>query len=585
MKFATALLAFVFLFSSSALAQDDVQVAPKHEFRSAWIATAVGLDFPRGSTASQQEANLRSMIRNMKTMGMNAVVFQISPRGDAYYQSDRLPWARRLSGTMGADPGWDPLAVAIEESHRLGMELHAWYNVGKIGDIGSADLQDSGEPRHLYFTDPELIVEIGSEVWLNPGIPEAREWAVANVMEIVRNYDVDAVHFDFIRYGASSYPGDSQLRDEHDPGMNISAWRRENITRFATAAYDSIKAEKWWVKVGSAPLGHYKESGGWGANLAYYQVYQDSRRWLDEGKHDYLAPQIYWGIGSSSDAPQFEWLVDDWMGETYGRHIYVGTAPYKPNVLSELPAQIDTTRAHGAHGQVHFRYDFISSAPFGGRYATEAVVPPMQWLNMVAPPAPEAVAYQWSETDTTLLEISWDAPEVDEAAVPARFFAVYRVESEVEPDFEEVVQNPANLFSVTGETFVTDRPLADATFHYYVTSLSPNNVESSAEASVVVEGRVVSNERETPVAFELRQNYPNPFNPTTAIEFAVERPGEVSLRVFNVLGQEVAVLVNGTIPAGSHTAQFDADGLSSGTYFYVLEAGGRTATRAMMLLK
>ena len=567
------------------------QDPPKHEFRSAWVATALGLDYPPSGTAEQQETALRTIIRTMKAQGMNAVVFQASPRGDAYYNSERLPWARRLSGTMGQDPGWDPLAVAIEEAHALGMELHAWYNVGKIGDIGG-DLQDTGEPRHLYFAQPDWTVTLGTEVWLNPGIPEARAWTVQNVMEIVRNYDVDAVHFDFIRYGAASYPGDAALRDEHDPDMvNLQNWRRENITRIAHAAHDSIKAVKPWVKVGSTPLGHYQTSGGWAANLAFYDVYQDSRGWLRDRKHDYLAPQIYWDIGSGSgrDAPEFEWLVRDWQGG-FGRHIYIGTAPYKGTVMAELPQQIDTTRAYDTEGQIHFRYNFVrNGSPFGDRYDTPSLVPPMEWLDMTAPASPTGLAAAWEGEEVTL---TW-SPTASEEADSARFFALYRIPSATEPDYETALADARNLLAVIGDTTFTDRPWdIGMPYHYVVTGVSRNWVESAPSEAVVLEGVAVSTEEDAaPLAFGLDPNYPNPFSARTTLAFSLERPAAVKLQVFDVLGRVVATLEEGTrFPAGRHTVDWDGAAesgarLGSGTYFVRLEAGGQSATRALTLVR
>ena len=580
MKFATlALLASLALTTTLYAQSDDVVESPKYELRSAWVATVPGLDFPSAVHPATEEA-LRTLIQSMKAHGMNAVIFQASPRGDAFYRSERLPWSHRLTGTLGQDPGWDPLEVAVDEAHKLGMELHAWYNFARIGDLG-AHMQESEVP-HVYFTNPEWIEMISTtQMWLNPGHPEAREWSIANVMEIVENYDVDAVHFDFIRY-ATTYSSDLALRDAHDPGMNLAHWRRENVSRFAMAVYDSVKAVKPWVKVGSTPVGHYQSSGGWAAGYGYSQYFSDSRRWLQEEKHDYLAPQLYWGIGNKDDAPRFEWLVNDWMSESYGRHIYVGTAPYKTHVKTELPIQIDTTRAHGVHGQIHFRYnDIRRGEPFADRYEQPSLVPPMDWLDMTPPPASASLSYEWSEEDSTVVELTWDPVEVDNG--PHRY-AVYRVYSDNEPNFEEVVDNPKNLIAVTGETTVTDSP-GTLRAYYFVTTVSSNSIESETAPSVDLMGRRTSSNIEQAARFALAQNYPNPFNPVTTIGYEIEASGDVKLRVFNVLGQEVAVLVDEPLPAGAHTVQFDARHLPSGTYFYVLENGGRSQTKAMMLVK
>jgi uncharacterized lipoprotein YddW (UPF0748 family) len=561
-----------------------VPSTPKYEFRSAWVATAGGLDWPYTTNATLAESSLRGIIRNMKAMGMNAVVFQIVPRGDAYYQSERLPWARRLTGVMGQDPGWDPLAVAIEEAHSLGMELHAWYNVGRMGDQGSLDLQDTAEgPRHVLFSNRDFVevvnVDNAQQVWLSYGKPEARQWAVDNVMEIVRNYNVDAVHFDFIRYPTGGYPNDAQVHAASDQSaININAWRRNNITRFVEAVHDSIRQVKPWVKIGSTPVGHYASSGGWPAALGYSQFWQDSRRWLRERIHDYLAPQIYWDIGTICN-PRFDWLVRDWMGERYERHIYVGTGPYQCGGKAELPLQIDTTRANAAHGQLHFRYQTVNDNPFGTKYALPAIVPPMDWLDMTEPARPGQLTATWHIAAQTELRLQWEGGDENDAAEAIRY-AVYRAPAGTG---SSAVNNVQYMIGVTGNTSFVDRPsLSVESYEYYVTALSRNNVESEP---VSVQTSTNTDGTELVSTFALEQNYPNPFNPSTSIAFSLDATGHATLRIYDVLGRVVAVLVDEVRPAGTHTVMFDAANLSSGTYMYVLEQSGQRITALMTLMK
>jgi uncharacterized lipoprotein YddW (UPF0748 family) len=594
MRIATILVLLALVASTSTFAQ--TVEPPKHEFRSAWVATAAGLDWPRGVTAAEQEASLRQLIRAMKAQNMNAVVFQVVPRGDAYYQSERLPWARRLSGQIGVDPGWDPLAVAIEEAHKHGMELHAWYNLGRMGDVGSADIGTASqpEPQHVYYANRDWLRTAqgnSNELWLQHADPDARQWALENVMEIVENYDVDAIHFDFVRYPTNGFEDDIFVwmdSPEFTEYANVADWRRDNINKFMRAVYDSIKAVKPLVKVGSTPVGHYATSGGWPALFGYQAVFSDSRRWLREGVHDYLAPQIYWDIGTSCN-PRFDWIARDWMGERYDRHIYVGTGPYQcgPNGSSSLnvvglPAQIDTLRAIGAHGNMHFRWRTVENTGYGQRYARQSIVPPMEWLDMTAPSTPTGGGFEWLATDTTWVRLEWQAP-VAEGAIEARRYAIYKVRADAEPDFAEISADNMHLIALTGETTFYDKP-RDANTYYFVTALSMNNVEGDPVV-INLQGRATSSESEIAEGFGLDQNYPNPFNPSTTIQYSVERMSDVSLRVFNALGQEVARLVDGTVPPGTHSVRFDADHLPSGTYFYVLDAGGQSITRAMMLIK
>jgi uncharacterized lipoprotein YddW (UPF0748 family) len=574
----------IFILVSDALSQDERPPQPKHEFRSVWLTTAGGLDWPTITHGPTQRSILISILNRINNLGMNAVVFQVVPRGDAYYESERLPWARRLTGTMGQDPGYDPLQFLIDESRKLGLEVHAWYNVFRIGDTTSGDVVEAADgPQHVFFTNPEWTVTVGNEIWLNPGIPEAREWAVGNVIELVKNYDIDAVHFDYIRYSNGGFASDTDTRNEYEPGYigTLANWRRDNVTRFVQAVHDSVSVIKPWVKTGSTPVGHYQTSGGWAAFFGYSAAFQDSRRWLREGINDYIAPQIYWDI-AGGDNPQFDWLVRDWMGETYDRHIYVGTAVYNPNVHPEIPRQIDTVRANNGHGQIHFRYTNVNqNPPFGNRYSTQAIVTPMPWRDMTKPGTPANLTMAVSGGNVTL---NWEEPDFGRGVAQSMRYAVYRVPRTDASPVDELLENVEYLRTVTGLTTYTDSGLADPDdFDYYITAVSRNNVESdpvwSGSATSTDTGEQLVQE------FRLDQNYPNPFNPVTNIRFNLDEPGLVSIAVYDLLGRLVARPLNENRAAGSHTISFDASHLSSGVYIYRLKSGNRNLTRKMMLLK
>ena len=580
--------------------QNESPEPPKKEFRSFWLATAGGMDWPPNTTdANTQREALRDIIHNAKAMGLNAVVFQVVPRGDAFYESERLPWSSFLTGgpnvgIPGKDPGWNPLEFAIEEAHKLGLELHAWYNV-YMANREEYDRSPDSDPPHVYYSHPEWIEQVPQSAgsvwnWLNPAIPEAREWIVGNVVEIVENYDVDAVHFDFIRYG-TNYERDDSLMQVYNPAelTNISDWRRENINMFVRDVYAAVKDVKPWVKVGSTPVGHYRTSGGWAAGYGYSQYYQDSRRWAEEGVHDYVAPQLYWDIGAPGDggshAPRFEWLVDDWTSDMRGRHYYIGTGPYRVEIKPQISAQIDTVRNSPAPGHMHFSYRNILDDPFGDSYRSLAIVPPMPWMSMRMPDRVNDLVHVVTGNNVT---ITWEEPTPGRGETDPFFrYVVYRAKaSEVISD-QAIIDNPAFMVDITGERTFVDEPDAGSEgedYIYYVTALSRNNVESDF---VKVEASVVSAEDQGLVAqsFELEQNYPNPFNPATEIRFTIPAAGQVQLTVFDVLGREVAVLVNQELAAGAHTATFDAAGLTSGIYLYRLETAGQQMTRKMMLVK
>jgi uncharacterized lipoprotein YddW (UPF0748 family) len=409
--------------------------SPKTEFRSIWVATALGLDWPKTTNVAEQQATLLAIIERHVEMKMNAVVFQATARGDAHYSSERLPWAIRLTGTMGQDPGWDPLQFVIDESKKRGLEVHAWYNVFNVGNESELNAYAvASNPQHITQANPEWVQNFSGSIWMNPGIPEARQWAVDNVMEIVENYDIDAVHFDFARYPSGEFNNDFENRQQYSPGFigTFADWRRNNVNQFQRDVFEAIQEVKPWVKVGTSPFGHYQRSSyssppaepcpieyqqpplnsitgcSWGAALAYRDQYQDAIAWITEGVNDYIAPQIYWDIGPTPNLlpngqyvgnPHFEFLARDWrrLSATSGKHVYIGIGAYQNsstnNVAAELGIQVDTIRANNHAGHIFFRYDNVYG-PVGAptfrdavkiNYKALALVPTMDWMDTDAP--------------------------------------------------------------------------------------------------------------------------------------------------------------------------------------------------------
>lgn len=595
--------------------------APKHEFRSIWIATVPGAtDWPKGNTTVQKQENLRNIIKAHVDANMNAIVFQAVGRGDAMYQSQRLPWNISLEG-IGVDPGWDPLQFVIDEAKKYGLEVHAWYNVFNVGNVASRPAYETtSDPAHISKAHPEWVNDFGTGIWMNPGIPEARQWAVENVVEIVQNYDIDAVHFDFARY-PEAFPGDTQRFQENNNGMNTLAdWRRNNINQFQRDVYTAVQEIKPWVKVGTTPVGHYQLSqwpqpwsencpyfseGGpcaWAAMLAYSQVYQDAVAWINEGINDYIAPQLYWAIGPPG--PHFEFLARDWkrLSEPSGRHVYIGVGPYQTavgnNVAAEVATQVDTIRVNNHAGHMFFRFDqTIHTGPPDFRtlrskidYQHRALVPSMDWKDTDVPPAVQierVFPLASIADDGNDLTLNWDAPSFVTASGDTKLsYAIYRVASDIYPDIESAMADPANLYALTGETSFTDRITEAGNYFYFVTAYSRNWVEG-APSNVYEHYTATSIDETDQIAagFKLEQNYPNPFNPSTQIRFTLGQATQATLTVYDIMGRVVATLVDQSMPAGSHSAVFNAANLSSGVYIYTLQAGDFVQTNKMLLVK
>jgi len=388
---------------------DTVLPALPREMRGLWIATVANIDWPSRTslTADQQRAELIDILDRALTAGMNTIILQVRPAGDAVYSSTLEPWAALLTGTQGTNPGYDPLTFAIEQAHARGLELHAWVNPFRAGNASDTVRY---APQHLYHTRRDLIRFYGSQVWMDPGEPDAQEHTMRVITDIVRRYDIDGIHADdyFYPYPPSGpaivFP-DSATYARYGGGLTRDNWRRANIDAFVERLYREVHLIKPTLKVGISPFGIWRPGNPPGVNGldAFASIYADARKWLRSGWVDYLAPQLYWAIA----APQQSYpaLLDWWLAENItGRHVWPGLAAYRVNdgsstafSVDEITSQIRLTRTRtGGTGNLLYnttstlkRNNGILASLLGADlYKHRAVVPAMPWLDSAAPGAP-----------------------------------------------------------------------------------------------------------------------------------------------------------------------------------------------------
>ena len=384
------------------------------EFRGVWVATVGNIDWPSRRNLTTQSAQ-RELIRILDTardIGLNAVVFQVRPMADALYESALEPWSDYLTGASGRapEPFWDPLQFAIEQAHARGLELHAWFNPFRAGFVSK---QTPLAASHITQRRPDLVVRYGAHLWMDPGEPEVREHALSVIRDVVRRYDVDAVHIDDYFYPYREHDARGRLIQFPDDaswqrygartGMSRSDWRRQNVNGFVEALYHTVHAEKAHVRVGISPFGIWRP--GYPSNVrgldAYHELFADTRKWWNNGWADYYAPQLYW----RTFAPQQDYasLLQWWSDQnTHGRHLWPGNIPNNISATErgwnagEIVQQVAITRATaGAGGNVHFSASSLLRNAGGVRdtlrervYATPALVPATPWLS--APPVPPA---------------------------------------------------------------------------------------------------------------------------------------------------------------------------------------------------
>ncbi len=551
-------LAICFLLPNKSQAQDF----PLYEMRGIWLTTLYGLDWPStpGMTALSQETELRFIIRNAADNGMNTIVFQVVARGDAIYPSSRLPWSSIMTGTLGEDPGWDPLAVAIEESHLHGMELHAWINTYRVAMLENTT---PGTPLHISQSQP-IWGEKGYE-WLNPGFPGVNEWVIEHVAELVENYEVDGVHFDYTRYDVGGYINDAEYFRAFSDGTytDIDDWRRDNVNRFAADVFARITDIKPWVKVGSTPVGNYDKACFSTPFEGYAQAYQDARHWMEEGSNDYVSPQIYW---STSHSPSFQCLTSDWVDKnTSPRHVYVGVGAYRPQVQVEIPDEIDISRDLGADGQIYFREEFIRNEDFGGRYRAKALVPSAPWrFAATSPTRPQDITIKW-DPDSKAVILDWSESR-GSSNDPLRGYALFKSrfgdpDMNVGDDLYKVLPDSQNSFvDVLG--VVPSLPLV-----YQVAGVSKLGFLSEGSLTVSSDMTILGGQEEIPATARLAGVFPNPFTDRLTVAYELDEPAEVTIRLLDPLGRPVSEERAGWLGPGRYRGSLSGRGLANGAYY------------------
>jgi uncharacterized lipoprotein YddW (UPF0748 family) len=400
--------------SASGFRDDSPPPIPR-EFRAVWVATVNNIDWPSkpGLPTSQQQAELIAILDRAAALHLNAVVFQVRSGCDALYDSKIEPWSEYLTGKMGQPPSpfYDPLSFAIAEAHKRGLELHAWFNPYRAR---SQDAKSPVSPGHVSIRHPELVRSYGKYLWLDPGEQATRDYSLSVIMDVVRRYDVDGIHFDdyFYPYPEKSEKPNGQELDfpdtaawQHYQGrggkLSRNDWRRENVNQFIETVYRAVKKEKPWVKCGISPFGIWRPGNppqitGFDS---YDKLYCDARKWLHEGWLDYLAPQLYWPIGQKPQS--FPVLLQWWNAQNSRRRnlwpgIRVSGWPHVNDDASELAHEIDLTRKLDAppgvvlwHSKPLMRNEAgVADALENKIYRSPALVPAFPWLSQSAPESP-----------------------------------------------------------------------------------------------------------------------------------------------------------------------------------------------------
>lgn len=420
------------LQSGLGFAQDGsaIPAAPR-EMRGAWIATVGNIDWPskKGLPADVQQRELIAMLDKAKELRLNAIVLQVRPMCDAFYKSELDPWSMYLSGKQGQPPApyYDPLEFAVREAHRRGLELHAWFNPYRAGVTGAPPT----DPAHIANRRPDLVRKYGKHLWLDPGEKEVQDYTYNVIMDVVKRYDIDAVHFDDYFYPyrekgsdgvVMQFPDEASYQKFQTAGGTLGRddWRRENVNVLVKRLYEGIKATRPTVRFGISPFGIWRPGFPQGITGldAYSELYADAKKWMQEGWVDYLAPQLYWT--TTSTGQNYAKLLNWWVSQNPKRiHLWVGNFTSKVSKegqwsAEEILKQIQVTREQpGATGNIHFSMKplmqnkaNLSQLLVQHSYQGPALVPASPWLDSNPPGAPVVQA----GTQGASQVVAWSPP-------------------------------------------------------------------------------------------------------------------------------------------------------------------------------
>ncbi|PWT94988.1 MAG: hypothetical protein C5B52_18900 [Bacteroidetes bacterium] len=502
MKISLRLVAVLFAIHSTIFAQ------PFHEFRAVWVATVDNIDWPsRGNyNADSQKVEFIKLLDMHQRNGMNAIIAQIRPATDAFYPSSIEPWSEWLTGKQGTPPNpyYDPLQFMIDETHKRGMEFHAWCNPYRAEfQLGKSSISST----HITRIHPEWFLNYGDKKYFDPGNKEVWKYVVDVIRDIVRRYNVDAIHFDDYFYpyriAGKEFPDQSSY-SKFGVGLTKEDWRRSNVDSVIFLLSKMIKEENKYCKFGISPFGVWRNvdrdpegSNTKAGQTNFDDLYADILLWLKNGWIDYVAPQLYWEFGMR--AAPYEVLLDWWSKHSYGKHCYIGLGIFKAGAnaawrdKTQLTRQIRALRNYPeVQGAIYFSSKSFENNPNGwsdslknNYYSTPALVPSMPWIDSAKPTTPIVTNINAVNGGINMNRYSF---ETNLHAGPSiKKLAVYKSTADSKSGRDTLALTQVILPDMNGNfNFAVSTELKPKlqSFSIFVTAVSANNVESEFSSPV-----------------------------------------------------------------------------------------------------
>lgn len=468
---------------------------PKRELRGAWVASIANIDWPsaKGLSSNLQKEEFIHILNHHQKRGINAVFVQIRAASDAFYAKSKEPWSEWLNGKQGVAPVpfYDPLEFMIEESHKRGMEFHAWFNLNRGMHKNASSVLES----HVTRLKPEWFLSYDGYLLYNFGIPDVRNYILKTITDVVENYDIDGVHLDdyFYPYKVNG----EELQDletfaQHKNGFtNIEDWRRDNIDTIIKDLYLSITTKKKWVKFGVSPFGVWRNASEdtegsltKAGQPSYDYLFADTRKWARMGWVDYLAPQIYFAF--ESQYVPYASTVNWWRKNHGDRHLIIGHAVYKVgdgigwDKPDQLARQIQYNRLFKEiSGSIFYNTSSMVKNTMGvadtlqSFYSSPALQPLMPWKDNEAPLPVKLLKAKVDIENNVKLE--WEYPY---AISDLRGFVLYRFEENKQIDLNNTLAIQKIVYDPSVRYFEEVLPVEGSKYTYVVTAIDRLNNES-----------------------------------------------------------------------------------------------------------
>lgn len=440
-------LLLIALLAASTLFASNI----KRELRSIWLTTYMQIDWPSAGSPGNEaacKADLIAYLDKHQNRNYNGVCLHVRCWADAVYNSSYEPFSEYISGQRGLDPGWDPLAFAVEECHKRGLECYAWINPFRFNRHNSS----RNTPQDQYvLSQPGWIIDNGTtsshdeyQVF-NPALPEVRQYLLNIMREIYTNYRIDGMLFDDYFY-PNGIPANSTAQDfvhfrQQNPTLSgtaqqIGDWRRNNINTFMKELYDMIQADRPDLRFGLSPAGVAREGCAdvgidpvpFGTDWQYDDIYSDPMAWLANGSLDFISPQIYWFSmpGSYTYYPNtapYDKLCQWWSNTAhhFGRHFYSSMAPYRfcnsdgqpvynnEHHWADMSNQLDLNRnfnCDNAPGAIMYSAKYMDGPATSGwgdylqehSFQNKTLVPIISWKEHSTLAKPQGLSYDNNKT-------------------------------------------------------------------------------------------------------------------------------------------------------------------------------------------